>query len=279
MRRANGECANYSDAYVTLMIDTLAPVVKDLKAAGILHLAYIYGFDENPRTCEGQIRKLFGAAKMAFPGLRTAAALNWSPMPVDIPVDIWVLQYEMVNPVDASAWRAAGKVQWHYHCIEPHGTDSLNTFIERPAFMGRLLMWLAALNHLRYGVPTGWLYFDVNSWHPRNGTVKRPLIPSPDSPFVDFPVGNYEWYPTYTDIFANGDGQFIYPCAGGMPCASIRLAGLRDGLEDWDGLFFNMNTDEGVDLLQKVVRSAKDWNYPGRRIIEQIRQEAAMSMT
>lgn len=53
--------------------------------------AYVYGFDENPVSCEPQVRKLFGATKKAFPTLKTAAVLNWSPMPVDLPVDIWVM--------------------------------------------------------------------------------------------------------------------------------------------------------------------------------------------
>lgn len=40
-----GTCyANYSDAYVTKMLDTLEPTVAKLQAAGTLHRAYVYGF-------------------------------------------------------------------------------------------------------------------------------------------------------------------------------------------------------------------------------------------
>ena len=60
-------------------------------------------------VCESQVRKLFGATKKEFPALKTAAVLNWSPMPVDLPVDIWILQYEEFNPEDVKAWVEAGK--------------------------------------------------------------------------------------------------------------------------------------------------------------------------
>ena len=113
------------------MIDTLRPIVAEVEKLGLLDRAYIYGFDENPVSCEPQVRKLFGATKAAFPALRTAAVLNWSPMPVDLPVDIWILQYQEFDAENARAWIKAGKLQWQYHCVEPHSLAYLNTFIER----------------------------------------------------------------------------------------------------------------------------------------------------
>ena len=104
-----GSCANYTDEYVHRMIETLRPIVEKLTTDGLLSSAYIYGFDENPVSCEPQVRKLFGATKKEFPALKTAAVLNWSPMPVDLPVDIWILQYEEFNPEDVKAWVEAGK--------------------------------------------------------------------------------------------------------------------------------------------------------------------------
>ena len=146
-------------------------------------------------------------------------------MPVDLPVDIWILQYQEFNASNAKAWIDAGKLQWQYHCIEPHSLGYLNTFIERPGMQSRLLFWLAALNHARYGAPTGWLYYAVDLWRPcdspRCGGAHKRLAPlrryNSSGPFVDFPPANFVWRGQYDDIFVNGDGQYVYPGEHG-PC-------------------------------------------------------------
>jgi len=285
-----GSCQNYTDEYVERLIATLRPIVKSLEVAGIVDRAYIYGFDENPVECEPQVRKLFGATKRAFPRLQTAAVLNWSPMPVDLPVDIWVLQYQEFQSKDVQQWIAAGKVQWQYHCIEPSSMRYLNTFIERRPIQPRLLFWLAALVQAHYGAPSGWLYYAVNLWSPCNSTAcggkhkphvmsrKQFLDPSDKHSgfkhlaFTDFPPANYIWQPQYTDIFVNGDGQYLYPCAGG-PCSSARLSAIRDGLEDWE-LFSRLKSHESIPLLKRLVRSATDWTEDPV-LLESTRREAA----
>jgi hypothetical protein len=280
-----GSCANYTEEYVTRMITILRPIVDQLERDNMLSSAYIYGFDENPISCEMQVRKLFGATKKAFPNLKTAAVLNWSPMPVDLPVDIWILQYEKFNATDVTQWIKAGKEQWQYHCIEPHDLSSLNTFIERPALQSRLMMWLSALNQLKYGAPTGWLYYAVNLWRPCNNIecfhnyTKTALIQNYSSPFVDFPVGNYIWQGVDNDIFANGDGQYLYPCEYGQPCGSIRLSALRDGLEDWDGLFSVASPEIATPLIEEMVRGARDWEFTGDKRMNAIRAVVANSLT
>ena len=47
---------------------------------------------------------------------------------------------------------------------------------------------------------------------------------------TDFDPANYVWLPR-TDIFANGDGNFVYPSPTG-PIPTVRLHNLRDGFED-----------------------------------------------
>jgi len=73
--RRLGSCANYTDDYVNRLIETLTPIVEELRSKDMLKHAYIYGFDENPVSCEPQVRKLFGATKKAFPDLRTEVSL------------------------------------------------------------------------------------------------------------------------------------------------------------------------------------------------------------
>ena len=105
--RVGGSCHNYTKEYVARMLATLEPIVTALEAKGLLDKAYIYGFDECPVSCEPQVRKLFGATKAKWPALRTAAVLNWHPMPVDLPVDVWILQYEEYDAANAASWAAS----------------------------------------------------------------------------------------------------------------------------------------------------------------------------
>eukprot|EP00054_Salpingoeca_dolichothecata_P036329 m.7225 g.7225 ORF g.7225 m.7225 type:complete len:565 (+) comp6588_c0_seq2:117-1811(+) len=245
-----GSCANYSQEYVNRMISTLKPTVEQLQQKNLLQYAYVYGFDENPPSCEPQVRKLFGAVKKNFPSLRTVAVLNWSPMPTDLPVDVWVLQYESFNADDAKAWLDAGKAMWWYHCIEPSSLSNLNTFIERPLFQARALFWVALAYNVAYSPdlpPSGWLYYDVDLFKPYPGTTRAVMRRiNGTGPYTDYDPGNYIWAPEYLDIFANGDGQFLYPGPDG-PIPTTRLEAMRDGLEDWD-LFLSVHHDPSVEL-------------------------------
>lgn len=77
--------------------------------------AYVYGWDEQPVSCEPKIRAMFGAVKKKWPHVATVAVLNWEGgLPPDLPVDIWVLQYEEYNATNAAAWIKAGKKQFWY---------------------------------------------------------------------------------------------------------------------------------------------------------------------
>lgn len=60
-----------------------------------------------------------------------------------------------------------------------------------------------------------------------------------------------------TDIFANGDGYFTYPGTQG-PLGTVRLAAIRDGLEDVE-LFRALGAKRSAPLLARLVRTATDW--------------------
>jgi len=244
----------------------------------LLHHAYVYGFDEKPSSCEPQVRQLFGAIKRAYPKLTTVATLNWSPMPVDLPVDVWVLQYQMFNATDAQPWLDAGKQQWQYHCIEPASLKYLNTFIERSAIQSRLLFWHAARQEATYGAPSGWLYYRMNKWIRKDNEIAKPLewIKTAQgkalAPFTDFDPGSYIWGGD-ADIFANGDGYFIYPCPDGLPCSSMRLSNMRDGLEDWE-LFSQLPPAQAADLVAQLVTGPSDW-IESPQLLNRVRRQAA----
>ena len=245
-----GYCVNFTDDLVDKVMKILSPVVENYTKSGILDKMFVYGFDEVGAECEQSIRNVYGAIKTKWPSLRTMATLNWLP-PLDLPLDVWVLQYEFYNEADATKWVEAGKEQWWYHCIEPSGEQYLNTFIERPLMMARLLFWLASSHHVG-----GWLYYSSVMWkrYPSSGTVMMRLN---GTARTDFDPANYIWLPR-TDIFANGDGNFVYPGASG-PIASVRLMNIRDGFEDTE-LFRKLSLEKASELVSPLVRSATNYS-------------------
>lgn len=259
-------CANFSSEYVNSMIEDLRPIVGEL---GTLEDAYVYGFDEQPRECEAGVRLLFDAVKTAFPGLKTVAVLNWDDMPLDLPLNAWVLQYEEHDDARATEWvQLSNHSYWLYHCIEPSGSAYLNTFIERPLIQDRLLMWYGA------SLPqvSGWLYYAVDLWE-----TGCPVNPEPHvlmdhvDALTNWNAGNCIWWPTYS-FWANGDGQYIYPGPDG-PISTIRLMNLRDAFEDVD-LFRSLEQDQAKDLLTRLVRSPTDFT-PNSTLLEATRRQAA----
>ena len=247
--KVKGVCVNFTKDLVEKVLSILSPVVEQYSAAGVLDYMFIYGFDEAPADCEQSLRNMYGAIKTKWPRLRTMATLNWLPA-TDLPLDVWVLQYEFYNAAEAEKWVAAGKQQWWYHCIGPSGTQYLNTFIERPLLMARLLFWLASAHQVG-----GWLYYSSVKWN-RYPASSSYIARLDGTARTDFDPANYIWLPR-TDIFANGDGNFVYPGATG-PVASVRLMNLRDGFEDAE-LFRKLSVSVAGLVVDPLVRSATNY--------------------
>ena len=247
--KVEGNCINFTDALVKKAIDVLSPVIEEYEKENLLDSMFVYGFDEAPQTCESSVRAIYTALKQKWPKLRTVAVLNWLPS-LDLPLDVWVLQYESFNEADAAKWTATGKQQWWYHCIEPSGVTYLNTFIERPLMEARLLFWLAA-----YHKVGGWLYYSDFMWK-RNPSSNKPMKKIANTARTDFDPANYIWLPN-TAIFANGDGNFVYPGVDG-PIQTVRLRNLRDGFEDIE-LFRMLDIDKVKEIASPVVSSATSY--------------------
>ena len=247
--KVRGACVNFTADLVDKVLSILTPVVENYTAAGVLDHMFVYGFDEAPSTCEQSLRNVYGAIKTKWPQLRTMATLNWLPAS-DLPLDVWVIQYEFYDAARAKEWVDAGKQQWWYHCIGPSGTQYLNTFIERPLMMARLLFWLASAHEVG-----GWLYYSSVKWN-RYPTSHSYIERLDGTARTDFDPANYIWLPR-TDIFANGDGNFVYPGSAG-PVTSVRLMNIRDGFEDAE-LFRKLSLSTAGGLVKPLVRSPTDY--------------------
>lgn len=115
--------------------------------------------------------------------------------------------------------------------------------------MARLLFWLASAHQVG-----GWLYYSTVMWQ-RYPASSSPMERINNTARTDFDPANYVWLPR-TDIFANGDGNFVYPSPTG-PIPTVRLHNLRDGFEDAE-LFRMLDLDKVGPIVQPLVRSPTD---------------------
>ena len=101
-------------------------------------------------------------------------------------------------------------------CCGPTWPHANFASFEYPPVEGRLLGWLTH----RYR-SDGLLFWHVNLW------PDRPPLQTGDT-YLDERVAEYS-------LKMPGDGQLLYPGADG-PLPSIRLAQVRDGIEDYEWL-------------------------------------------
>ncbi len=224
--------------------------------------------------------KLFGAVQKSWPGLRTAAAINWilEDLPDDLPLNLWINQYQLYE-ADRAAKFVAGapnRSVFLYHCIEPSGGGYLNTFVERPLMQTRLLQWLGAgraADHV-----SGWLYYAVDAFAtgcPANPSQHVPVRRLPGrAARTDWNAGNCIWSPKY-NFWANGDGQLVYPAEeAGAFLPSVRLAATLDAMEDAE-LLRMLPAERRAALAARVVRNATHFNDGVPAAFEAARRAAA----
>jgi hypothetical protein len=191
-------------------------------------------------------------------------------VPTDLPLDVWVIQYQMYNASASQSWLKSGKEVWWYHCISPSEEKYLNTFIERPLLETRLLFWLAAAN---FDI-SGWLYYAIDLWigWPKPKTIITRIN---NTAMTDWDPANYVWLPNH-NIFANGDGYFLYPGPKG-PLPSVRLHNIRDGFEDVE-LFRMIPEEKARNLTEALVRGPTDFTLDPE-VVERTRRTAAAIIT
>jgi len=267
------------------LVKTMEPHVLELEEKGMLDKAYVYGFDEAPQSAEPEIRNVFGTIKRAFPKLRTHTVINWE-LPADMPVDMWTVSYHLngpEGPVDGSTWLKAspGRKLWWYHCVEPSKPEFLNNFLDRSPVQGRLLMWLAAGREAEVGYPSGWLYYKMDAYLLQKHDFVQPqtLNQIGGSAFVQYDPRHYVWFedtkPDAPEHYWFLHDTFIYPSASGEPIPTIRLAALRDGLEDWE-LFKQLGKQSVERTVKQLASSPRTWKDDPSKL-EQLRAQVLLS--
>jgi len=214
-------------AYTTAFYDDLkarlTPVVKELRKHGLEKYAYLYGFDERSHDYYPAIGELWRKLKADFPEIPVmTTAMMYRDMrdgkayPEQDITDWFCPLTSVYDPELSTKLRAQGRQVWWYVCCGPTFPYANFSSVEYPFVEGRLLGWMTWRYH-----SDGLLFWHVNLW-----PDKPPL--KADDTFLD------AWVAESSNRMT-GDGQLLYPGEDG-PWPSIRLATVRDGIEDYEWL-------------------------------------------
>ncbi|MHB1001305.1 MAG: glycoside hydrolase domain-containing protein [Armatimonadota bacterium] len=206
----------YTPKFKQQFMERLDKIVPELEKYGLIDKAYIYGFDERGPEYIPIIQDLFGEIKKRYPKIHTLSTC-WPPPgtdPQSLNVDWYVPLSSAYDQQMAKQARERGDEMWWYVCMGPRYPYA-NWLLEHPLIEARLIWWQA----FDYDVE-GMLYWIINFWEFKNNNH---LIKNTSGPRLDWTIT------PGSDI--NGDGILLYPGETG-PIGCIRLANIRDGLED-----------------------------------------------
>jgi len=226
----------YTPAFYEELKARLTPVVAELRKHGLEKSAYLYGFDERPYEYYPAIGELWRKLKADFPDIPVmTTAMMYRDMrdgktyPEQDITDWFCPLTSVYDPELSAKLRAQGRQVWWYVCCGPTWPQANFASFEYPPVEGRLLGWLT----YRYR-SDGLLFWHVNLW------PDRPPLKTDDT-FLSA-------WEAEISLRMPGDGQLLYPGADG-PLPSIRLANVRDGIEDYEWLML---------LAQKKDRAAAE---------------------
>ncbi|MFB3890631.1 MAG: glycoside hydrolase domain-containing protein [Phycisphaerae bacterium] len=215
LRRAGQK--EYTEQFVKDFSEKMKAYGDHLRAKGWADKAYVYVYDEAPKSAWPEVKKIDKAIKAAAPEARILQCLN-EPEGVkeltgfaDV-FDVYVTQYHKAGVAES---QKKGAEVWLAICCYP--MDHPNFFIEYPLLDMRATFWICwkyKVNGFEYWSPNAW----GTNWQAKGD--KWPKIPWKANAF-----GRY-----------NGDGYLVYPGPDG-PLSSIRFEAFRDGLEDYEYLW------------------------------------------
>lgn len=216
----------YTPEFKASLISRLDPYVAALKRRGMADRAYIYGFDEVGEKYRAVVSEYFAMVKQRYglPTLTTALVPLEPGNLRELNID-WVCRItSKYDLADAERCRRAGHEVWAYVASVPRAPYA-NWLADDPLIEARVLGWQSY--HQKFD---GLLYWGVNMWQmARNDHI---IDPAQDGPRLKWSIttGTEGWRGA-----THGDGLLVYPGKDG-PIGSIRLAAIRDGLEDYDYL-------------------------------------------
>ena len=232
----------YTPEFKAKLIERLDPYIAELKRRGLADGAYIYTFDERGKDFWPVMREYFGMVKKRWdlPTFTTAYVPQDPAVMKDLNIDWNCPLTPKYNFDQAEACRAAGLQVWAYVCLGPRYPYA-NWLADDPLVEARVLWWQAYHQKM-----DGLLYWALNYW-PRlhNDYV---INPETDGPQLRWSVTTGGNHPRL-----HGDGVLLYPGPRG-PIGSIRLANIRDGIEDHDYLYLLAEATGDIDQARAACR-------------------------
>ena len=210
--------AEYTAQFTQEFTTMLKAYGDHLRAKGWLNLAYVYVYDEAPKSAWPEVQKIDQAIHAAVPQARILQCLN-EPEGVraltgfaDV-FDVYVPHYQRAGVAQS---QKKGAEVWLATCCYP--MEHPNFFLEYPLLDIRITPWICWKHDV-----SGFEYWSPNAWGV-NAQTKGERWPR--GLWTANAFGKY-----------NGDGYLIYPGADLKPYSSLRLEALRDGLEDYEYLW------------------------------------------
>ena len=229
----------------------LKAVEVHLKEKGWLKDAYVYCYDEPPRSADKYVKTGLSLVAKYAPGLDRLLTAPVRDTLVGGP-NIWCPIARDLHQPGSAERRAAGDRFWWYVCMFPKPPYP-SLFIDHPGVDLRVWLWQSWRENIE-----GILIWNTTWW---TSKLAYPDPRHPQNPYLDATA----WSPRYPGVGAsNGDGRFFYPpvraCAAfddgkdigpvlERPVETIRLEYIRDGIEDFEYFAMLKRLDPGNPSL------------------------------
>jgi hypothetical protein len=253
----------YTPEFKEKILKRLKPYIEELRQRGLSKNAYIYTFDESTEEYANIMTDFFGTIKEHFPEVRTSTTayfVHTLDQMKKMNVDWTCPKTQIYDFKEAEKCRRDGRQVWAYICCDPDFPYA-NIMCRFPLIESRLIFWQAF--HEKFD---GLLYWGVNIWN-RKGNI--PIDPKQGA-FLDWSIESHYRMPIY------GDGRLIYAGKNGQPIGSIRLANLRDGLEDYEYLYLiqekNKSWAKARQFCQPIVPSLTNFTRNPAQLYQQRQQ-------
>ena len=260
-----------TDEFHESFMARVRPYYAELKKHGLDSLAYIYGFDERAAEYYPGIKRFWDKWRREFPNVpmmttammyRDMARAGGDTNRSERLITDWhcPLTPEYNAEFSERLRRDWGMKTWWYVCCSPRHPFANIASYEYPAREGRIWCWQTWAFKA-----DGILYWHVNLW--------------PDKEKLDPSDTFFPGWRTANSLHMPGDGVMLYPGPDDV-YPSIRLAAVRDGIEDYERL------DEaakvfGRELVTKAVLrvtpSVIEFDRSGEKLLK-IRRELADRM-
>ena len=241
----------YTPEFRQSMVDRLDPYVAELEERGLKDKAYVYTFDERGRGFWPTITDYFGMVKERYgiPTFTTAYIPQDPKLMKSLNLD-WNCPLSSRYDYDqAEACREAGLQVWAYVCLAPRYPYA-NFLADDPLIEARIIWWQAYEQKM-----DGLLYWGLDIWARENNDYL--IDPEADGPRLRWGITTGGAW-----MSLHGDGELLYAGKEG-PIGSIRLANLRDGLEDYEYLYklagLTGSVDAAREACEPVTRSMTDY--------------------